>query len=126
MFSGKKKSIWYDNIWHMRYLSKFQWSHLTERLEYEQASARQRMKTEIGQARQEAHHFAEQLEWKQKEVKMASKHGDWKSNKKPYEYIQKTTDDEFRKRKAGTERVKTLSKARKNVLGSLFGQSSAD
>lgn len=121
--AGKKKSKWYDNIWHMRYLPKFQWNHLTERLAYEQATARQRMKTEISQARQEAHHFAEQIEWKQKEVKMANKHGDWKSNKRPYDYIQKSTDDEIKRRKAGSEHVKKQAKARTNVLSSLFGQS---
>ena len=109
----------------MRYLPKFQWSHLTERLAYEQASAKQRLKTEIGQARQEANHFAEQIEWKQKEVKMASKHGDWKSNKRPYDYIQQSTDEEIHKRKAGTERGKKQAKARSNILSNLFGQSTS-
>lgn len=79
------------------------------------------MRTEINQARQEAHHFAEQIDWKQKETRAASKHGDWKSNKRKYEYTQKVTDDEIRKRKAGGDRVKKLEKARSNVLGSLFG-----
>jgi len=107
----------------MRYLPKFQWSHLTERLAYEQASNQQRMRTEINQARQEAHHYAEQIEWNQKHVRMASKHADWKSNKRAYDYTQKLTDEEIQKRKAGSKRVKQLEKSRSNVLGSLFGAS---
>ena len=123
---GRKKSKWYDCIWHMKYLPKFQWSHLTERLAYEQASTQQRMRTEITQARREAQHFAEQIEWKQKEIKMANKHADWKSNKRKYEYTQRVTDDEIRKRKVGSKRVAELEKSRSNVLGSLFGKSKAD
>lgn len=107
----------------MKYLPKFQWIHLTERLAYEQASTQQRMRTEITQARREAQHFAEQIEWRQKELKMASKHADWKSNKRKYEYTQRVTDDEIRKRKVGSERVKKLEQSRSNVLGSLFGSS---
>lgn len=107
----------------MRYLPKFQWSHLTERLVYEQASTQQRMRTEINQARQEAQHFAEQIDFKQKDLRMANKHADWKQNsKRTYEYTQKITDDEIRKRKVGSERVKKLEKSRSNVLGSLFGK----
>lgn len=110
-------------MWHMKYLPKFQWSHLTERLAYEQATTTQRMRTEINQARKEAQHFAEQIEWKQKEIRATQKNRDWKSNKRKYDYTQRVTDDEIRKRKAGSKRVQQLEKSRANVLGNLFGKS---
>lgn len=106
----------------MKYLPKFQWSHLTERLAFEQATTMQRMRTEINQARKEAQHFAEQIEWKQRELRVTKKNGDWKSNKRKYEYKQRMGDEEIRKRKAGSKRVQQLEKSRSNVLGNLFGK----
>ena len=33
---GKKRhNLFYDDIWNIRYLSKFKWSHLTEKLQYD-------------------------------------------------------------------------------------------
>lgn len=122
MSVGKRSSTWYDCLWHLKYLPKFQWSHLTERLAYEQATTQQRLKTEISQAKKEAQHFAEQLEFRERDVRNANKKKDWKLNTKKYEYTQRITDDEIRKRKAGSERVQKLEKCRNNVLGSLFGK----
>ena len=33
---GKKRhNLFYDDIWNLRYLPKFKWSHLTEKLTYD-------------------------------------------------------------------------------------------
>lgn len=122
MFLGKRKNKWYECIWHLKYLPKFQWSHLSERLAYEHATTQQRLRTEVAQARREAHHFAEQLDWKQREAQLSKKHGDWKSNKRKFEFSQSLTDDEIRKRKVGSKRVKQLETSRNNVLSSLFAK----
>ena len=51
---GKKRNPWYDEIWNIKYLPKFRWAHLNERLAYERAVHEQRMRTEIAQAKREA------------------------------------------------------------------------
>lgn len=46
----------------MKYLPRFKWVHLSERLTYEKAVHRQKLQTEIGQARKEAAFFQENLD----------------------------------------------------------------
>ncbi|KAF9402885.1 RNA-binding ATPase activator esf2 [Podila epigama] len=50
---GKKKGHYHDDIWNIKYLPKFKWHHLTERIAYENASRAQRMQAEINQAKRE-------------------------------------------------------------------------
>ncbi|XP_046384501.1 activator of basal transcription 1-like [Ischnura elegans] len=63
---GRKKSKFYDNIWNIKYLPRFKWVHLSERLAYERAAHRQRLRLEISQARKEATHFALSVEKSQR------------------------------------------------------------
>ncbi|KAJ8322231.1 hypothetical protein KUTeg_000702 [Tegillarca granosa] len=42
---GKKKSRWHDELWNIKYLSRFKWGHLNERLAYEKAVHQQRWTT---------------------------------------------------------------------------------
>lgn len=77
----RKSSKFYDILWSMKYLPRFKWVHLSERLTYEKAVHRQKLQTEISQARKEAAFFQENLS-KSERFK--------KSNKK-----QKKTKTEF-------------------------------
>ncbi|KRT79040.1 RNA binding protein, partial [Oryctes borbonicus] len=45
--SNRKKSKHYDCIWNIKYLSGFKWPHLNERLAYEKAARRQKLRAEI-------------------------------------------------------------------------------
>ncbi|KAL4217774.1 Activator of basal transcription 1 [Mactra antiquata] len=51
---GKKKNKWRDELWNIKYLHRFKWTHLNESLAYEKAVHKQRMRTEISQAKREA------------------------------------------------------------------------
>lgn len=62
----RKKSKFYDMIWNIKYLSRFKWIHLSERLAYERAAQKQRMRTEISQARKEATYFQNNLDKSEK------------------------------------------------------------
>ncbi|KAF9939873.1 RNA-binding ATPase activator esf2 [Modicella reniformis] len=53
IIGGKKNSHYHDDIWNIKYLPKFKWDHLTERIAYENASRAQRLQTEISQAKRE-------------------------------------------------------------------------
>lgn len=50
---GKKRSYYYDDIWTLKYLPRFKWSHLTEQIAYELKVREQKMKTELAQTKRE-------------------------------------------------------------------------
>uniref|UniRef100_A0A8D8NXN4 Activator of basal transcription 1 n=1 Tax=Culex pipiens TaxID=7175 RepID=A0A8D8NXN4_CULPI len=60
--STKKKSVFCDILWSMKYLARFKWIHLSERLSYERAVFKQKLRTEIAQARKEATFFQDNLD----------------------------------------------------------------
>ncbi|KAF9307072.1 RNA-binding ATPase activator esf2 [Mortierella antarctica] len=53
VIGGKKNSHYHDDMWNIKYLPKFKWHHLTERIAYENASRAQRLQAEISQAKRE-------------------------------------------------------------------------
>lgn len=58
----RKKSKFCDILWNMKYLPRFKWLHLSERLTYEKMVYQQRMRNEISQARREANYFGANLD----------------------------------------------------------------
>jgi len=58
---GKKRYYYHDDIWNIKYLPKFQWTHIKEKLAYEKAARGQRMRTEISQAKKEASFYLENV-----------------------------------------------------------------
>ena len=60
--STKKSSKFNDILWNMKYLPRFKWVHLSERLSYEKAVFKQKLATEISQARKEAAFFQNNLD----------------------------------------------------------------
>ncbi|ELU16022.1 hypothetical protein CAPTEDRAFT_121614 [Capitella teleta] len=58
----KKSNPWHSEIWNIKYLPKFKWGHLSERLAYERAVHQQRLRTEITQAKKEANFFIQNVE----------------------------------------------------------------
>lgn len=49
-------------LWNMKYIPRFKWTHLSERLAYENAVHRQKMTAEISQAKKEAAFFQNNLD----------------------------------------------------------------
>ncbi|XP_075156912.1 uncharacterized protein LOC142230167 [Haematobia irritans] len=60
--STRKKSQFFDYLWSMKYLPRFKWCHLTERMNYEQAVHKQRLMAEVSQARKETNFFQNNLD----------------------------------------------------------------
>jgi len=54
---GKRKHKAHYTLWNIKYLPRFKWVHLSERLAYEKAVKQQRMRTEISQVKREAEQF---------------------------------------------------------------------
>ena len=69
----RKSSKFYDILWSLKYLPRFKWVHLSERLTYEKAAQKQRMQAEVSQARKEATFFQENLDKSERNKKRLKK-----------------------------------------------------
>uniref|UniRef100_A0A336MAR9 Activator of basal transcription 1 n=1 Tax=Culicoides sonorensis TaxID=179676 RepID=A0A336MAR9_CULSO len=70
--STKKNSRFCDILWSLKYLPRFKWVHLSERLTYEKQMYKQKLQAEISQARKEANFFQANLD-KSERVKKVNK-----------------------------------------------------
>ncbi|XP_074597648.1 uncharacterized protein LOC141852519 [Brevipalpus obovatus] len=59
---GKRRSVYYDSIWSIKYLHRFKWHHLKEQIGHERALDDRRLRFEIDQARKETNFFLEMAE----------------------------------------------------------------
>ncbi|KAI8057763.1 hypothetical protein BDF22DRAFT_608007, partial [Syncephalis plumigaleata] len=60
--NGHKRGFYQHDLWNIKYLPKFKWNHLTERIAYERAARQQRMQTELEQARRENKLYLQNVE----------------------------------------------------------------
>ena len=58
---GSKKAYSHD-LWCLKYLSKFKWIHLTEKIAYERATREQKLHNEIAQAKKENELYLKQVQ----------------------------------------------------------------
>lgn len=119
---GKRRSRLYDFIWNIKYLNRFKWYHLNERLAYERAVHEQRMRTEISQAKRETNFYKNAVEKNENLNKLRKKN--LLTPISPFDVQQRPTDDEIRRRKQ-TSNTKTDSNANSGVdrelLKAVFG-----
>ncbi|EKX49991.1 hypothetical protein GUITHDRAFT_51725, partial [Guillardia theta CCMP2712] len=59
---GKQFSFYSADLWNIKYLSKFKWNHLTEKIAYDKQVRRQRLEAEIAQAKKEKEFYLEKVE----------------------------------------------------------------
>ncbi|CAD5111660.1 DgyrCDS946 [Dimorphilus gyrociliatus] len=89
IIGGKRHLKWRDEIWNLKYLPKFKWTHLNERLAYEKAVHQQRMRTEVSQAKKVASFFKDNVEkskmLKRKKVKTNLEEREWTFSQKETE-----------------------------------------
>lgn len=103
--SSKPSAPWAGELWNMKYLPKFLWTHLGERLAYERAVHKQRLQTELSKAKREASFRVKSIE-KSEVLKRIEKRIESKGaanseaiRYKGYEYKQNETEDEILKKK---------------------------
>lgn len=51
IIGGKKRNYYHDDIWNLKYLRKFKWDHLTEKVAYERRVRAQKLRLETMQAK---------------------------------------------------------------------------
>lgn len=99
--SMRKKSKFFDVIWNIKYLPRFKWIHLSERLAYERAVHKQRLQTEIAQAKRETNYISNNIDRSKKLSKKKVK-GNTTNFILP-KIKQRDTDAEIRNMKGETE-----------------------
>jgi len=97
---GKKRSKAHDVLWNIKYLPKFKWTNLSERLAYEKAVHHQRLRTEISQAKREADFFKANVEKSKRMARKRARESPESPNptKRVYDFRQRETDSSIRKR----------------------------
>uniref|UniRef100_A0A146L642 Activator of basal transcription 1 n=1 Tax=Lygus hesperus TaxID=30085 RepID=A0A146L642_LYGHE len=118
---GKKKDRFHDHLWNLKYLSRFKWIHLVERLSFEKAVMRQKMQNEISQAKRVANFFKETVEREERQRKRLKKGNSGASENtssaggpSPYVFAQRETVEEKKAKKP------QVNQDRENFLKSLF------
>lgn len=62
IIGGKKGNFYHDDMWNMKYLTGFKWSHLTEQIANENAERVARLRAEVARTRRENKSFVEDVE----------------------------------------------------------------
>jgi ESF2/ABP1 family protein len=58
---GKRGNFHYDDLWSLKYLSGFQWSHLSEKAAYERRVKSVRLRAELASAKRENEYYLEKV-----------------------------------------------------------------
>jgi len=103
LITDGKKSKWKDHTWSVKYLHRFRWDHLTERLAYEREVKRKRMRVEYARSKKETAAFQANVE-SNKRIQNIKQRREKRGEKteiraKKYQYKQRKTVDELRKEK---------------------------
>lgn len=62
IIGGKKGNFYHDDVWNIKYLKGFKWSHLTEQIANENAERAARLRAEISKTRRENKAFVDDIE----------------------------------------------------------------
>ncbi|XP_005931164.1 activator of basal transcription 1 [Haplochromis burtoni] len=113
----RKRQRFSSDLWCMKYLHRFQWIHLSERLAYEQTVLNQRLRTEVSQAKRETNFYLNNVEKSAHLDKLRKKRqrdGE-QVEEKTWDFTQRQTEEEIqmkKKRKKDSVLQKHLNKAR--------------
>lgn len=73
MCGGKRKNPWYSELWNIKYLKKFRWTHLNERMAYEQELRKQKLRQEVALAKKETSFYIENFEKNERKKRLDKK-----------------------------------------------------
>ncbi|ELK02673.1 activator of basal transcription 1 [Pteropus alecto] len=124
---ARRRSPFRYDLWNLKYLHRFTWSHLSEHLAFERQVRRQRLRAEVAQAKRETDFYLRSVERGQR---FLAADGDSTRPNSSWAFAQRPTEQELRARKAarpgGRERARLANaqdQARSNrgLLARIFG-----
>ncbi|CAC9889967.1 unnamed protein product [Aureobasidium pullulans] len=129
IIGGKKGNFYHDDMWNMKYLTGFKWSHLTEQIANENAERAARLRAEVARTRRENKSFVEDVErskmlegMRAKKAAQADRAG--AAPAKPVGRVRELTRD-FKQNEVKSKRIKDSSKSEQSedvqrVLSKIF------
>ncbi|XP_073493907.1 activator of basal transcription 1 [Phyllobates terribilis] len=135
----RKKNRFHDDLWSMKYLHRFKWSHLSERLAIERQVRKQRMRAEVSQVKRETNFYLQNVERSKKiaksDRKKAAEPGGNSVPDKQWNFTQRKTEEEIQALKSGgdkrriqkrqeqAQRAEEQSKTNRSLLHKIFNVS---
>ncbi|XP_078063492.1 activator of basal transcription 1 isoform X2 [Mustelus asterias] len=110
----RKRSRFHDDLWNIKYLHRFKWTHLSERLAYEKLVRRQRMRAEVSQAKRETNFFLQNVEKSKglEKLQEAKRKKGQEWQEKSWHFRQRPTEAEIQASKAASHsKARELEKA---------------
>lgn len=97
----RKRQRFASDLWCIKYLHRFQWTHLSERLAYEQTVLQQRLRTEVSQAKRETNFYLNNVdkgEKMERQRKKRQRDGQQEEERR-WDFTQRQTEEEIQNRK---------------------------
>lgn len=126
---ARKRSPFRYDLWNLKYLHRFTWSHLSEHLAFERQVRRQRLRAEVAQAKRETDFYLRNVEQGQR---FLAADGDATRPNSSWTFTQRPTEQELRAQKGarpgGRERarlatVQDQARSNRGLLARIFGAS---
>ncbi|XP_049620998.1 activator of basal transcription 1 [Suncus etruscus] len=126
---ARKRSPFRYDLWNLKYLHRFTWSHLSEHLAFERQVRRQRLRAEVAQAKRETDFYLRSVE---RGKRFLANDGDATRPNSSWDFAQRPTEQELRARKTarpgGRERarlanVQEQARSNRGLLARIFGAS---
>uniref|UniRef100_A0A8C8RFT5 Activator of basal transcription 1 n=1 Tax=Pelusios castaneus TaxID=367368 RepID=A0A8C8RFT5_9SAUR len=119
----RRRSRFHYDLWNIKYLHRFKWPHLSERLAYERQVRQQRLRAEISQAKRETNFYLRSVETSRRFARRTTS-APAGGEEKSWGFLQRPTEEEIQRRKAGRQRLRgQLAKAREIQLKSQTSRS---
>ncbi|XP_072037868.1 uncharacterized protein [Amphiura filiformis] len=120
----RKRSRYYDDLWNIKYLPRFQWAHLMERIEYEKQVRQQRIRTEVMQSKKETNFYLKNVEQQKMIDRMKTKKSkqgkDWDFQGRNFKQWKTEEERKEDQRMLQQEMGQRSGKVTPNVLGKIF------
>ncbi|KAM7134482.1 activator of basal transcription 1 isoform 1-T2 [Macrochelys suwanniensis] len=97
----RRRSRFHYDLWNIKYLHRFKWPHLSERLAYERQVRQQRLRAEISQAKRETSFYLRSVETSRRFARRAAGPAPAPAAEKSWGFAQRPTEEEIQQRKAG-------------------------
>ncbi|XP_054878160.1 activator of basal transcription 1 [Poeciliopsis prolifica] len=110
----KKRQRFFSDLWNIKYLHRFHWTHLSERLAYEQTVLQQRLRAEVSQAKRETSFYLNNVEKSAhlEHLRKKRQRDREQVEEKTWDFTQRQTEEEIQKKKKDSITQKRLNKAR--------------